>query len=73
MKYYIIAYEKIPQTFRQSLNCVDNRGIMMEPYDVILRYSALFGIISGEKVERIYLPKGYDATRDLLPGRQFKF
>ena len=72
IKYFIIEYEKQPQSFLASINTMDfhNKGNIQEPYILKLR-KRWFGLFNTTETIIIHLPKGFDASKELVKGRQY--
>jgi len=72
MKYYIVKIEKQEQYFLASLNSMGDRGVIKEPYKLVLNKKGWFGFINTIVEEKIYLPKGYDVSKEFVEGREYK-
>ena len=72
-KYYIVRYEKKRQSFLAGLNSMsfDNGGNIQEPYTLILNKKGWFGFVNEIVRETVYLPKGTDASKHFIEGREY--
>jgi hypothetical protein len=70
-KYYIIKYEKKRQSFLDEINSLDERGNIQVPYTVVLEKHTWFGLVKKIVRETICLPKGVDASKHFVKGREY--
>ena len=70
-KYYIKSYKKISQSFLTMINSIDETtGNPTEPYEIKLEKIGWFGRKS-EVVKKVYLPKGFNHSKELTTGREW--
>ena len=72
-KYYIESYKKIEQSFLSGINSMNDLGNIVEPYEITLIKRFLFGILKSKCIKKIYLPVGFNHTKELKKGRVFNF
>jgi hypothetical protein len=70
-KYYIKSYKKIPQSFLAMINSFDDTtGSASEPYEIKLERVGWFGR-KTEVIKNVYLPIGFNHSKELTTGRQW--
>ena len=72
MKVRIKSYKKVPQSFIQSINNIDEAtGNVMEPYTVRLEKFYFFGLVKIESIQSVEFPRGFDHKKELKTGREW--